>query len=443
MAELSSISAERPAATQALAQPASAAVPTEVNPLPPGDIRLLLATAETHPTHRADVRVLFGKYLPRSGILSDLVAVSLAEASTPGWGGGKLLTRRAATGIGKVAADLWLQLSLLWKCGQGYDGLVVRDKPFLGLIGLLACRLSGIPFMYWMSFPVPELYLSLARDPEGRETAARRVYAWLRGRIGALVLYRLLLPGAAHLFVQSPAMASDMLARRVPESKITVVPMGVDLDITADGQAAIKPADWNRESAVYLGTLCPSRRHELEVMVDAAKIVGSRRPGFCLTVIGEADRSQDKGWLKAYAERTGAAPWVRFTGWIANDEAMQIARRCAIGVSAVPRGELYDKGTPTKAIEYMALGLPVVCNDQLDQAWIIAESAGGLCVSLTPDAFAEAIVSLLDKPEQALRMGEAGRRWTFANRGYDRIAESVCTRLRQVIGRRHAIARTS
>lgn len=53
-------------------------------------IRLLYLTAETCPTFRADVNVLFGKYLPRHGMHSDIVA-----GKTPGteghvdWGGGE------------------------------------------------------------------------------------------------------------------------------------------------------------------------------------------------------------------------------------------------------------------------------------------------------------------------------------------------------------------
>jgi hypothetical protein len=38
-------------------------------------LRVLYATAESHPTYRPDVRVLFGESLPAAGIDVDLMAV--------------------------------------------------------------------------------------------------------------------------------------------------------------------------------------------------------------------------------------------------------------------------------------------------------------------------------------------------------------------------------
>ncbi|HLS55619.1 MAG TPA: hypothetical protein VK052_06060, partial [Zeimonas sp.] len=95
-------------------------------------LRFLFATAETHPTHRADVRVLFGKYLPTFGVDSDLVAPTPRSADLPAWGGGRLLTVGFESKPGLILADLAQQISLFWRCMRGYDGLIVRDKPFLG-----------------------------------------------------------------------------------------------------------------------------------------------------------------------------------------------------------------------------------------------------------------------------------------------------------------------
>ena len=38
-------------------------------------LRVLLATAESHPTHRPDVAVLFGRMLPALGVQVDLLAL--------------------------------------------------------------------------------------------------------------------------------------------------------------------------------------------------------------------------------------------------------------------------------------------------------------------------------------------------------------------------------
>lgn len=72
-------------------------------PAPPGGnetkIRLLYLTAENWPTFRADVAVLFGKYLPRVGVNADLVACRERDRARSGWGGGAAFLRDTADGL--------------------------------------------------------------------------------------------------------------------------------------------------------------------------------------------------------------------------------------------------------------------------------------------------------------------------------------------------------
>lgn len=396
-------------------------------------LRFLFATAETHPTHRADVRVLFGKYLPTFGVQTDLLAVSLASADTPPWRGGRTLIWRARTRIGQLIADIVQQLTLFRRCLRGYDGLIVRDKPLLSLIGLAAARIARIPFVYWMSFPLPEVYLEISRDPT--VGCPRRIYAWVRGRVGSWTLHRLVAPRADHLFVQSALMLEELIAGGLVHRRATPVPMGVDMEEMPESSGlpeALSDRRGNRRTAVYLGTLSRLRRPELELMVDAAKIVGQCYPDFVLLVIGESETSEEKGWLARYAEACGAAPWLRFTGWVPYDQGIQLASSCAVGLSPFPRGQLFDSASPTKAIEYLALGLPAVCNDQPEQKRVIEESGGGLCVDLTAESFAAAILQLLTSPESARSMGRMGRSWVSGHRDYRHLARIVADTLRSL-----------
>lgn len=388
-------------------------------------LRFLLATAETHPTHRADVRVLFGKYAPMFGVDTDLLAPCPANEPPP-WGGGRLLAARFHSKPGLALADLAQQISLLWRCTRRYDGLIVRDKPFLGAIGLAAARLARIPFVYWMSFPMPEAYLEISRTVDGTVGWPRRVYARLRGLGGTWVLYRLLVPFADFVFVQSPVMVDELRIKGLSHSRVLPVPMGVDIEgmHAASDEKSPDPPE-NGKSAVYLGTLSLLRRRELELMIDAAKIVGAAHPEFVLWVIGESDTESEKGWLQRYAHARGADRWVRFFGWVPYDEGLSLARKCSIGLSPFPRGELFESASPTKAIEYLALGLPVVCNDQPDQERVIRESGAGVCADLTPEGFASSIMYLLDDPEQARLMGSRGRAWVERNRSYRHLAATV------------------
>jgi glycosyltransferase involved in cell wall biosynthesis len=81
----------------------------------------------------------------------------------------------------------------------------------------------------------------------------------------------------------------------------------------------------------------------------------------------------------------------------------------------------------------MALGLPVIVNDNPDQAQVIRESGAGLCVSLEPGAFAGALLELLGDPARRREMGEKGRRYVVKVRGYDKLAETVAATYKRLL----------
>jgi glycosyltransferase involved in cell wall biosynthesis len=105
--------------------------------------------------------------------------------------------------------------------------------------------------------------------------------------------------------------------------------------------------------------------------------------------------------------------------------AWSYVRAAEIGLSTFPRGYLLDSASPTKAVEYMAMGLPVVANDNPDQEQVIKESGAGLCVPLESGAYADAVINLLQDTELWQKMSARGPQYVIENRGYDSIARNV------------------
>jgi glycosyltransferase involved in cell wall biosynthesis len=81
--------------------------------------------------------------------------------------------------------------------------------------------------------------------------------------------------------------------------------------------------------------------------------------------------------------------------------------------------------SPTKAVEYMALGLPVVANDNPDQQQVIAESGAGLCVPMTAEAFANATLALLDDNKLRANMSALGKAYVAQQRSYQQLANAL------------------
>lgn len=403
-------------------------------------LRVLYATAEPHPSFRPDVAVLFGKALPEQGVCADLVAIGDTDGEQA-WGGGKAFVRAGRGKLGAMIADLRQQLSLFRRCRSApYRALIVRDKPILGLIGFLAAWRAGISFAYWMSYPMPESYLELSRNTNF--SRGRRLYCWLRGTLGGLILHGLLIHRADWIFAQSDYMIRTLRQLGMKHDRVSAVPMGIDLQAVRQCQAeshqkvaaAIADRYAGRPLAVYLGTL--DRLRHPEVLIDGARLAAASIPGFMLLVIGEADEPSERGWLKQYAEQTGAADSVHFCGRMPQLDALALTARANVGLSFYRPTPLFLVASPTKAVECLALGLPVIANRIPDQEYVLNQSGGGWCVEFDPKQMADALHACLTDLPESRRKAEVGRRWVEQNRSYTRIATNVAADLRAIAGSR-------
>lgn len=405
-------------------------------------MRILFLTPETCPTFRADVNVLFGKYLPRHSIQSDIVAGRTPGTKEPvQWGGGEAFVCDVSGGQAKKHfKTLWHGVLALVRARRShYQTIQVRDMPVLAVCGLLIARLKRLPFYYWMSYPMPEGQIDLARERGMSAGLMKFLFPWLRGRVGRFLLYRVVLPGADHVFVQSERMKEDMVAHGVASAKMTPVPMGVDVaDIEVE---QILPADdprlVGRRVLVYLGTQDRPRR--LEVLFEMLVRVKEQVPDVLLVLVGDTEDAVHRDWLKQQAAAAGVADDVLWMGWLPMREGWRYVAAAEIGLSPFPRSFLLDSASPTKVPEYLALGIPVVCNDNPDQQHVIQQSGGGVCVPYSAVEFASAILVLLsmDK-EKRTRMANAGRDYIRAHRSYERISENVALKYKEQVRSRLA-----
>lgn len=396
-------------------------------------LSLLQLVPESLPTFRSDVAVLFGKYLPRHGVQCHIVGMpGKEEMNSQGFAS----VRKADPADKRWRRELsylWLSLrTLLGTRKQSYDLIQVRDMVSIGLLALLVARLKGIPFVYWISYLMSEDRIERARANITTSKGLHYRLVLLKGLIEKALLYRIVLPGAQHVFVQSDAMKELIAAQGIPLEKLTAVPMGVDTEtLLSRGIVKQRLPGWENIPVIaYLGTL--DRMRCLHKVVDALATVRKRNPKARLLFIGDSTVRGDAEELQAYADRKGLSEAVHITGWLPVDQAWALLTGADAAISFVPRSEIFDVSSPTKLLEYMALGLPCVGNDNPDQAQVLSTSDAGWLTDSTVEALAEGLSEILSDPESARRRAVSGPVYINANRSYQVLAATVAKQYRSI-----------
>jgi glycosyltransferase involved in cell wall biosynthesis len=406
--------------------------------------RLFCAANDRYPAFRVDVTELFSRWLTGAGYRIDW----LMARGSPGPSEVMIASPEERTfvlGTGSIRARL-AGLRLIGRIGRAilrgeYDIVQARDRSTSSVLFLLLAKLAGRPFVYWMSFPMLEGTLARARDPREAIPAWRRLAMRAYVTVGRPVLYHIVLQAADHVFAQSVRMKATLIQRGVAAQKITPVPMGVSVD--RFNPSNIAPTDDQRldgrKVLLYMGTSSPARR--IDVIVRALGAVVRTGQDAVLVLLGET-RPTDRDTLLSIAREEEVADRLIFTGHLPLAQALGYVRRADVCLSPCPSDPLLVVGTPTKLVEYLAMGRPVVANDHPDQREVLEASGAGLVTDLSSEGFAEAIAVLLSDMAVAESMAVRGPPWVAAHRSYAVLAELVSTVYSELI-RAHGDARRS
>jgi len=177
----------------------------------------------------------------------------------------------------------------------------------------------------------------------------------------------------------------------IPREKIEVIPNGVDLEI-------FKPTDIPDENIIlYYGTLA---LHRSRFLVKVIEEVLKRRRDVKFIIIGDVPK-----WLREYLIRKSYIENITMLGYIEHDKLPEWIRKAKVCIFTqdISLGGRF----PTKLLDYMASGRPIVATD-VDESWPIKESGAGIISPLNPEIFAENVIKLLEDRELAVKLAERG-----------------------------------
>lgn len=271
-------------------------------------------------------------------------------------------------------------------------------------------------FLYRLRFPtaklvfnVADLWPDLARD-----------FGLLRDGVVLRLLYRLeaFAYRTADFVTYVPQAYRDILVtgKGVPVEKLLYLPNGV----SSRPVAAALPAtlgrfrDETRRIFAVVGT--HGLAHGLDVVLRAAKRLEDKEVVFLL--VGEGS---DKARLIALAAELDCRNVV-FHDAVAPDVVPSILAMTYACISTLKDMACMDNARPVRILAAMAAGKPVLYAGRGEGAELITKAGAGIVVPPENEAaLAEAVASLLARPDEAAAMGAHGRAFVANHLSWDRI----------------------
>lgn len=212
-------------------------------------------------------------------------------------------------------------------------------------------------------------------------------------------------------------MRQTLVTEGVDPERIVLAPNAVDARFEAPppSRATARQHLGLDPDGQYVGTVSSIVDYEgLDLLVRAVARLAPEHPRLRLRIVGDGVALPG---LRVLAHRLGIADICEFPGRVAREDA--VWHHSALDVFCVPRRDLpvTRAVTPMKSVEASALGRPVVASDLPALAELVEDGVTGeLFPAEDLDAFVAALGRLLSRPEEAERLGRAGRDWALATR---------------------------
>ena len=300
---------------------------------------------------------------------------------------------------------------------EKYNMVFVRDGIFDGLLALHIKKRYKVPFVFEMSNPIEQSW-------ELHKLYSKHKYFWyfISKIVAHLTMH--ILHKADLVLPTTNWMKEDFAKKGIESSKMMPYPNGIDTNrfSNANGEE-IRKRYYLKDSKVviYIGTM--NKQRHLDVLIQAFSKVREKKENVKLLMVGDGT---DKTNLERLVNALGIKDDVIFTAQVYFDEVPNFIAAADIGVATMPPLDFYKHSSPIKMFEYMALGKPVVANEEIpEQKEVIEESGGGILVKFKEESFASGIMELLKNPESAKEMSWKGHEWVVKNRSYETLAHRL------------------
>lgn len=216
-----------------------------------------------------------------------------------------------------------------------------------------------------------------------------------------------------------------------PAEQVTVVRTGPDPQLLRPHRPVPELRRGREHLVAYLGVMGPQDGVDLAVAAAAVIVRRFGRTDIGFTLMGSGDCYDD---LVRQRDEAGLGDFVHLPGRVSDAFVADVLSTAAVGLSPDPLNPLNDVSTMNKTMEYMAFCLPVVAFD-LRETRVSAGPAARYVQPNDLEAYARAILDLVDDPQTRAEMGRLGRErvekhlaWEHQRSGYVRVFDQLVGR---------------
>lgn len=294
------------------------------------------------------------------------------------------------------------------------DYLVVRNVLDLGLISHIYAWIFEIKIIYIKAFPYLEV-----KSINKKSLVKFGLNCMLKTEIW-------LMNSVDFLLIRTQEFKQQLRVKYNIKRESLIVPMGVDAsslnEITEVEKEEIKlKFSLNSEYiGIYFGAIDKMRR--IDFLLEILEDVSSNRKNLDFMIVG-GNEDQTKHLRKECAERNLN---IRVISALNREDLFKIIQLCDFSVSPIPPIAEYILSSPTKVIESLGLGCPVIVNKEiLDQNEIIENSKGGISTNYDIKDFSKEIVNILDGQRNLNKMGREGKEFVLSQRSYKEMTNKI------------------
>jgi glycosyltransferase involved in cell wall biosynthesis len=283
--------------------------------------------------------------------------------------------------------------SVCWALCHTYDIVFATSTPLTaGIPGIVAKVIRRKPFVFEVRDLWPELPQKMGIIQNRWVLLMLSILEWLSYHT------------ANSCIGLSPGIVQGIHKKGIPLYKIKMIPNGCDMKLT--GNAKIFTDHENTRTAIFAGA--HGLANGLDAVLDVARVLKQRgRTDIHFLFIGDGKL---KPSLINRAERENLNNCI-FHHPIPKTQLIQKMKAADIGLMILANVPAFYYGTsPNKFFDYIACGLPIINNYPGWLADLINAHQCGCAVSPdNPNAFADAIIDMVDHPKQLKKMGENSR----------------------------------